>query len=162
MGVAAHAHQVFNNVGEGNNKMNAQTIAQVKADNPADLWHFLMNLPVTMEAQLFYALMLAGTLGMLASYVMKWAKGEIGACLGEYLFKQNLRSTVLSVATYTGTAMAAIYAGAFFVGDQSVFVGWGMVMWLGALNGFGIDAIVNKGQRAVWTPEQRKAAGGES
>lgn len=139
--------------------MDAQTIAQVKAEAPADLWHFLLNLPATQEAQLFYALMLSGTLGMIASYVMKWAKGEIGACLGEYLFRQNLRATVLSIATYTGTTMAAIYAGAFHVGDQSVFVGWGMVMWLGALNGFGIDAIVNKGQRAVWTPEQRAQKG---
>ena len=137
--------------------MDAQTIAQVKAEAPADFWHFLVNLPLTQEAQLFYALMLSGTLGMIASYVMKWAKGEIGACLGQYLFKQNLRSTVLSVATYTGTAMASIYADAFHVGDQAVFVGWGMVMWLGALNGFGIDAIVNKGKRAVWTPEKRAA-----
>ncbi len=139
--------------------MDAQTIAQVKAEAPANLWHFLLNLPATQEAQLFYALMLSGTLGMIASYVMKWAKGEIGACLGEYLFRQNLRATVLSIATYTGTTMAAIYAGAFHVGDQGVFVGWGMVMWLGALNGFGIDAIVNKGQRAVWTPEQRASKG---
>ena len=139
--------------------MDTQTIAQVKAEAPADFWHFLINLPATQEAQLFYALMLSGTLGMIASYIMKWAKGDISSCLGEYLFLQNLRATVLSVATYTGTAMASIYAGAFYVGDQAVFVGWGMVMWLGALNGFGIDAIVNKGKRAIWTPEQRAKKG---
>ena len=136
--------------------MEAQTIAQVKAQSPESLGHFLMNLPSTMEAQLFYALMLTGTAGMLANYGVKWARGEIGSCLGAYLFRQNLRATVLSFLTYTGTAMAAIYAGAFHVGDQAVFVGLGMVMWLGALNGYSIDSMVNKGQRAVWTPEQRK------
>jgi hypothetical protein len=81
--------------------MDAQTIAQVKAEAPADLWHFLLNLPVTQEAQLFYALMLSGSMGMIASYVMKWAKSEIDACLGEYLFQQNQRATVLAFLTYT-------------------------------------------------------------
>jgi hypothetical protein len=138
--------------------MDVPTIAQVKAESPESLGHFLMNLPATMEAQLFYALMLTGILGMFANYGVKWAKGEIGACLATYLFRQHLRLTVLSFLTYSGTAMAAIYADAFHVGDQSVFVGWGMVMWLGALNGYSIDSMVNKGQRPVWTGAQRKEA----
>ena len=139
--------------------MDAQTIAQVRARDAESLWVFLSNLPSTQEAQLFYALMLSGSLGMFASYGVKWAKGEIGTCLWEYLFHQNMRNTVLSFLTYTGTAMAAIYAGAFHVGADGIFVGWGMVLWLGALNGFSIDSIVNKGARAVWTPEKRAAKG---
>lgn len=137
--------------------MDAPTIAQVKVQTTESLWQFLTQLPGTMEAQLFYALILAGTLGMMASYLMKWAKNEIAGYLWEYLFGANLRSTMLSLFTYIGCAMTAIYAGAFHVGDAQTFVGWGHVAWLGLLNGFGIDAIVNKGQRAVWTQQQRDA-----
>ncbi len=137
--------------------MEAQTIAQAKAATTQSLWQFLQALPSTQEAQVFYALMLAGTLGMMASYAIKWLKGDITGSLWKYLFEQNLKSTLLAFLTYVGTALAAIYADAFHVGPDSVFVGWGMVMWLAAVNGFSIDAIVNKGQRAIWTPEQREA-----
>lgn len=137
--------------------MEKQTIAQVRAQDPESLWHFLSALPSTMEAQIFYALMLSGSLGMMASYLMKWSQGQISGNLFGYLFGSNLRATCLSFFTYTGACMTAIYAGAFHVTEAAVFVGWGHVVWLGALNGFGIDAIVNKGQRAVWTTEQRQA-----
>ena len=140
--------------------MQAQTIAQIKAQDPESLWHFLSGLPASQEAQIFYALMLAGTLGMFASYGVKWAKGEISGDLFQYLFKSSMRATALSLFTYTGTALGAIYAGAFYVTDGGIFVGWGMVLWLGAINGFSIDAIVNKGERPVWTAEQRSTRAG--
>lgn len=134
--------------------MQAQTIAQAKAQDPESLLHFLASLPSTFEAQLFYALIAAGTLGMMANYAVKWAKNEIAGDLLDYLL-QNKRATALSFFTYVGISLAAIYGKSFTVTEADVFVGWGMVFWLGLLNGFGIDSIVNKGQRPVWTPEQR-------
>jgi hypothetical protein len=139
--------------------MDAQTIAQVKAADPESLWHFLQALPATMEAQLFYGLMLAGTLGMIANYIVRWARKEIEGSLLAYLMEQNPRGTVLSLCTYTGVAIGAIAATAFTIGPGNTFVGWGWVLWMGATNGFMIDNITNKGQRAEWTPEQRAARG---
>lgn len=136
--------------------MDAPTIAQVTAAAPGDLGTFLKGLPATQEAQIFYALMGAGSAGMAANWVTRWTRGEIGN-LFQYLFNQNARATVGSFLTFAGTGMAAIYAHAFNVGPDSLFVGWGMVLWLGAVNGFAIDNIVNKGQRPVWTAEQRAA-----
>lgn len=135
--------------------MDAQTIAQVRAEAPESLWHFLIGLPSTMEAQIFYGLMLAGSLGMIANYIVRWARKEIGGSLFTYLIKQNPRGTVLSLCTYTGVAIGAITTGAFIIGPSATFVGWGWVLWLGATNGFMIDNIANKGQRAIWTPEER-------
>lgn len=135
--------------------MDAQTIAQVKAEAPDSLWHFLINLPTTMEAQLFYGLMLAGSLGMIANYIVRWARNEIAGSLLAYLIEQNPRGTVLSLCTYTGVAIGAIATGAFTAGPSATFVGWGWVLWMGATNGFMIDNIANAGRRAVWTPEKR-------
>jgi len=136
--------------------MDAQTIAQVKAEAPESLWHFLVNLPTTMEAQIFYALMLSGTLGMIANYIQKWFRSEISGCLVDYLFRQNPRATGLAFFTYTSMAITAIAMHAFHVGGaDQIFVGWGWVMSLGFTNGFTIDAIMNKGQKAIWTPEER-------
>lgn len=135
--------------------MNAQTIAQVKAQAPESLWNFLGNLPFTMEAQIFYGLMLAGTLGMIANYIVRWARSEIRGSLYAYLFEQNPRGTVLSLCTYTGMALAAIASNAFHFGEGAAFVGWGWTLWMGASNGFVIDNIANKGQRPVWSPEKR-------
>lgn len=137
--------------------MQAQTIAQVKAQAPESLWHFLVNLPSTMEAQIFYALLVAGTVGMLSNYLVKWAKNEIAGGLINYLVT-NSRATALSLFTYVGISCGAIYGQAFHVGDSATFVGWGLVLWLGLINGYGIDNIVNKGARPVWSAERRSAA----
>lgn len=140
--------------------IDGKSIAQIRADD-GSLWSFLQQLPSSTEAQLFYALMIAGTLGMVAHYVVKWAKKEIEGNLLCYLFWQNPRGTVLSFCAYTGVTLMAIYADPFHVGAARTFVGWGMVLWLGAFNGFAIDAIANKGQRPIWTPTQREKASHE-
>lgn len=135
--------------------MDAQTIAQVKAEQPESLWHFLTALPFTMEAQLLYGLLLAGSLGMIANYIVRWARKEIDGSLLAYLVSQNPRGTVLSFCTFFGVAITAIATDAFVAGSAKQFVGWGWVLWMGASNGFVIDNIANKGVRAVWTDEQR-------
>lgn len=128
---------------------NAATIAEVKAAAPESLWHFLGQLPATMEAQQFYALMLSGFVGMAAHYLNKWATGQIEGNLWNYLFNDHARSTVLSVTAYIGFALTTVTSGAL---DGA---GWFTALWMGATTGFAIDSIANKGTRPAWTDEQR-------
>lgn len=110
------------------------------------LWDFLTALPSSMEAQILYALLLAGVVGMLASWLLKWARGQAGA-LQRYLFTEDVRYTVLAVAAYFGICLTAISSG-IFVTDDGVFVGWANVLWFGLTNGFGADTVANKGNGA--------------
>ena len=128
-----------------------QTIAQVKAEAPESLWHFLGQLPVTLEAQQVYALMLSGLVGMAAHYLNKWATGQIEGNLWGYMFHDHARNTVLSVTAYIGFALTTVTSGAL---DGA---GWFTALWMGATTGFAIDSIANKGTRPVWTPEQKAA-----
>lgn len=130
---------------------NAQTLAQ---KDPQTLGEFLAAVPGSWEAQIFVGLMLAGFIGMAAHYLLKWARGDIKGSLICY-FAQNLRSTILSVFTYIGIALTAIASGAF-TGEYGGFVGWKTVFWLGITNGFTIDAIVNRTERARWTHTERQ------
>lgn len=122
---------------------------------PQSLVDFLLELPAAFGTQLFAGLLLAGTIGMLAHYALKWARGEIRINLFCYLWIHR-RSTLLSFFTYVGAALTAIQTNAFF-GEGGLFVGWKMVFWLGLSNGFTIDAIVNRTRRAEWTASERFA-----
>lgn len=132
------------------------------------LWEFLAALPFSFDAQVFYAMMLAGTAGMLANWVVRWAKGEL-PCLATYLFKINPRRSLLAFITYIGTALTAVMSGVFMSDASAMgevagcvvedgtkhFVGWLNVLWSGAGTGFAIDATMNKGERQEWTAEER-------
>lgn len=143
--------------------MQGQTIAQVTsgATQTESLWHFLAQLPGTIEAQQLYALIISGALGIAANYLLKWARQEIAGSLWQYLFKDNIRGTVLSIASFIGLAITSIAAGVF-TADGDTYVGWTTVMWFGLTNGFAVDAIANKGTRAPWTSEQREARSAEA
>ena len=119
---------------------------------PATLSVFLASLPGTWEMQLFYGLMLSGTVGMLAHYVLKWARDEIKGSLFCY-WRNNGKRTVLSFLTFTGVAATAVMNNAFIT-DLGGFVGWKMVLWMGWSNGLIIDVLVNKSDRARWTKEE--------
>lgn len=137
------------------------------------LWQFLASLDQTSEVQILIALMLSGLVGMAANWLFKYAKGEVG-CFVDYVFRSNARHSLLAVLTYAGTALTAVMSGVFFsdtsaLGElaqcaaelpEKTFVGWFNVLWMGATTGFGIDAVVNKGERVAWTPEQRVAKSG--
>lgn len=126
--------------------MIAQTIAQAKERSPESLWHFLQQLPSTMEAQLLYGLILAGAVGAIGSWFVKWARYQAGP-LHTY-FYQEIRSTILAASGFLGICLTAISSG-IFVADGGAFVGWANVLWFGLTNGFGADMVVNKGgQRA--------------
>lgn len=120
--------------------------------NPT-LWDFLQLLPASFEAQVFYGMMLAGTLGMGMNWFVKWLRGEL-PCFVTYMFKSSVKRTILAVLTLAGTVMTAISTD-IFVADQ-VFVGWLNVLWSGATTGFAVDATLNKGTREEWTPEERE------
>lgn len=131
--------------------MSAQTLAE---KSPETLQQFLVAFPGSWEAQLFLGLMLAGFIGMSANYAVKWARDEVNGNLLCY-FANNFRTVCLSIFVYVGIAIAAIASGAF-IGSYGGFVGWKTVFWLGITNGFTIDAIVNRTERARWTPVERE------
>jgi uncharacterized membrane protein len=135
--------------------MNAPTLAQKTAD-AVSLWDYLAALPASFEAQLFYALLLAGTLGMMANYVVKWLRDELQGSLFTYLFRTHVKGTLLSLTGSISLAITSIGTG-IFTTDAGIFVGWSTVLWFGVTNGFAVDSIANKGQRPVWNDEQRAA-----
>lgn len=143
--------------------MQAQTLEQIKAATPPSesLWHFIARIPESMEAQIFVMLLVAGLLGMIANYAVKWARSEIAGSLHKYLFETNVRGTMLSLFSYIGLMVTSIVGG-IFTGDQGGFVGWTNVLWFGLTNGFAVDAIANKGERPIWTDEQRSKANAAS
>ena len=108
------------------------------------LWDFLAALPSTAEAQILYALLISGVVGMMAHYFTRWAKGEIQGSLFAYMFGTCVRSTALAFTVMFGSALTAITSGVF-IGESGAFVGWLNVMWFGITNGYASDSIANKG-----------------
>lgn len=135
----------------------SEALAAVSHGNDPTLWAFLSALWSGQQLQIFFTLMAAGSAGMLANWAVKWARGEIRGSLTEYLFRDNVRNSLLALFTYTGASLVAMQADVFHVGDPLTFIGWPNVAWLGATNGYFIDNIVNKGERAVWSKEERIA-----
>ena len=132
----------------------SKTIAQIQSSNTESLWHFISQLPQSFEAQLLYGLVIAGIAGMIANYVVKWARGDIEGGLFAYLFLSHAKGTLLSFFGFVSLAITSIGAG-IFSGEGGVFVGWANVLWFGLTNGFAVDAIANKGQKAVWSDGKR-------
>lgn len=120
---------------------------------PTPLAEFLASLPGSWEMQLFYGLMLSGTAGMLAHYILKWARDEIKGNLFCYWIA-NGKKTILSFLTFTGIAWAAAFNGAFTT-EFGGFVGWKIVLSWGWGIGLAIDVIVNRTDRARWTLIER-------
>jgi hypothetical protein len=124
--------------------MNAQKIADLKVEHTQSLSDFLMALPASMEAQIFYAIVLAGVLGVFFNYAVKWMKKEIAGSLTAYLFHDNVRATLLSVCSTVGAGVVGITSGMFETPDGS-FIGWFRTLVLAFGNGFFWDAVVNRG-----------------
>lgn len=141
--------------------MNSQTVEQLKAAIPPSdsPWHFLTQLPFTMEAYTLYMLLLGGLVGAGVHYLTRWAKGDIKGGLFAYMFLDNPRRSVLSLISLTSELIVEMGSGLFTTSDGG-FVGWGLVLLSGLKTGFLIDAIVNKADRPEWTPEQRASAAG--
>lgn len=108
------------------------------------------------EMQIMVGLLAAGAVGMIANYVVRWARNEIEGNLFCYLFVTHARGTLLAYFTYISAMIAAISMNSF-TGENGGFVGWRVVLWFGIMNGFAADAILNKGQKPVWSEEKRQA-----
>jgi hypothetical protein len=139
--------------------LNAPTIDQLKAATPPteSLATFLLQLPSTMEAQIFYALVLGSAIGLVGHYLRLWLEGEIEGCLADYLFKQTPKRTVLAIFAIVTWSAGEIGLG-LFTTETGQFVGWGLVILSGIKTGYAGDSLVNKGQRPQWSPEQRADA----
>lgn len=125
--------------------MNAQKIADLKAQSAESLWQFLEALPGSFEAQLFYAIVAFGLLGVLFHYAVKWMKKEIAGSLYTYLFVDNVRGTLLSWTSTVGAGAVGITSGMFETPDGT-FIGWFRTIVLCFGNGFFWDAVMNKGK----------------
>lgn len=120
------------------------SIAQMNIAAPnQSLWVFLKQLPNTMEAQVFYALLLSGSIGIIAHYFRQWYSGKIEGSLFEYLFKQEPRRTIAAFAVYVGWVLSLLGTGVFTT-SSGEFVGWGIVLIMGLTNGYSIDSLTNK------------------
>ena len=147
--------------------MNAQTIQQLKGgvgNQPDSLWHFISQLPYSMEAQIFYGVLLFGIFGLLGSYIVKWSSKQVDGSIIDYFFRTRSRATVATLCTYVGLMAAGISTGVFFtdvkIADGStvtMFVGWYNVLWASLTTAFGADMGINKGKQREWTPEERAA-----
>lgn len=138
--------------------MQAQTISDLKSaapdSSPESLWHFLAGLPTTMEAQILYALLLGGLVGLAGHYVIKWTRGEIEGSLWNYMFIDNPRRSWLSITLVVGELLGEVSSGLFTTGTGQ-FVGWGIVLLSGLKSGYTIDSVANKSDRPEWSPEER-------
>ena len=137
----------------------AQTIAQLKSTNSGteSLWHFLAQIPSSLEAEIFYGVLLFGAVGMVVSWLVKWSQSAVGG-FGEYFFGSSWRRTVATICAYVGAMATGIGAGVFFtdVGGAQVFTGWNVVLWTSITTSFSCDMGINKGSRIVFSDEQRK------
>jgi hypothetical protein len=136
--------------------MNAQTIAQAKDAAPESLWHFLAALPATMEAQIWYALLIGGAIGMVGHYIKGRSSGEIAGNPLDYFFRDNLWRSIGAAVAVASELFTEIGLG-LFTSDAGVFVGWGIVMLSGLKTGYLGDSVVNKSTRPVWSAEKRAA-----
>lgn len=121
----------------------APTLAQLKIEHQQSLWEYIAAIPSSMEFQIVMGLALAGVIGMLASWLLKWARGQAGP-LWHYLFTDKVRFTVLAASSYIGVCAGAVTAD-IFTSKSGEFVGWANVLWFGISNAFGLDLAANKG-----------------
>lgn len=137
--------------------MNEAIAATQQVLHDQTLGAFLRQFLDGQQLRVFVVMMASGTAGMVANWAVRWARGEIRGCLTQYLFRDNPRSTLLSLFTFTGAVLAAVQGDVVHVGEANVFIGWANVAWLAASNGYFIDNVINKGERAVWSKEERDA-----
>ncbi len=130
----------------------APTIAQVHATQPESLWAFLAALPGTMEAQIWYALILGGVIGMIAHYGKARATGLITGNPIDYFFRDNVWRSLAAL----GAIAAELFgeSAGLFTNEAGQFVGWGLVILSGIKSGYVGDSILNKGAK----PEQPASA----
>jgi len=136
-----------------------QTVAELKVATPPgnDLWSFLMQLPTTHEAQVWYALLLGGIVGMIGHYIRGRAANNIGGNPIDYFFRDNVWRSIGAMVAVASELFGEVGSG-LFTTDAGAFVGWGLVLLSGLKTGYLGDSLVNKATRPEWPPEKREAA----
>lgn len=139
--------------------MNAPTLAQIAVTTPESqsLWAYLAALPTTMEAEIFYALLIGGVAGMIGHYVRARASNNIGGNPIDYFFRDNLWRSLAAMIAVAAELAGEVGSG-IFTTDTGVFVGWGIVLLSGLKTGYVGDSVINKADRPTWSPEKREAA----
>lgn len=137
----------------------APTVAQLNAeriDNPQGLLHFLLQIPTSHEAAIFYAGLLAMLAGFFASWITKYAVAKvIDDTLVDYFFRVHKRRTLGVFASYVGTLLFAISTGLF--DNAGAFTGWYNVLGWAFTAAMAADGTLNKGTQGEWSPAQRAA-----
>lgn len=138
--------------------MQSKTIAQVRAqDGAQSLFDFLRELPGTLDAQIWYALLIGGAVGMILHYAIKLRTGDIAGNPVDYFIKTSPWRSIGTVAAMASWAFGEVLTGIYVNGD-GVFIGWAAVLISGVKTGYLGDSIINKGERAQWTEQERQAA----
>ena len=139
--------------------MIAPTVTELKAATPPgdSLWQFLIQLPSTHEAQIWYALLIGGLIGMIGHYIRGRSSNNIQGNPIDYFFRDNLWRSI-GAATAVAVELFGEVGSGMFTTDTGAFVGWGIVLLSGLKTGYVGDSLINKSDRAEWTPEQRAAA----
>jgi hypothetical protein len=134
--------------------MAGETIAQVHASST--LWEFLLRLPTTMEAQIWYALVLGGVLGMIGHYVRQRSASQIEGNPIDYFFRENAWRSIGAAVAMAIELFGEVGTG-LFTTEAGQFVGWGIVILSGLKTGYLGDSVINKGKRPEWTERKREA-----
>ena len=99
------------------------------------------------EFGLLVVSLVAATLGQFAHFAKKWMKKEIDGNLIDYLFRDHVRETMLTLSSLYGTVLTMYFAGQFHttVDGQSVLVPMMDIIKNSLMAGFIFDSAFNKG-----------------
>jgi len=133
--------------------MIGEALAAVQQSLPeqGDFTNYVQAVWRSRELVQMWVLLSSGVLGMAGNYLFKFLRDDIRGSLCNYLFRDHPKSTALAFFVLCGWALTAT------VGGLVQGAGWTAVINLGLTTGFAIDALVNKANQAVWTPEERAA-----
>ena len=129
--------------------MNAPTIVKIVATAPSaqSLWAYLMSIPTSLEASIFYAMMIGCVFGIGANYTRLWASDQITGGFFDYLFHQYPRRTLLAIFAAASWSVGEVSMG-IYQGSAGELFSWSLVLVSGFKNGFTGDALANKGSAA--------------
>lgn len=146
----------------------APTVSELNAARPDSLEgliQFVLSVPASHEAAIFYAALFAGAIGFIASWWVKYSIAKtVDDCIWAYFFKVHTRRTMGVLGTYLGTVIFSITTGAFDSGSatagtgeiiKGVFAGWQNVFSVCITAAMAADGTLNKGTQGAWSDQQR-------
>lgn len=137
----------------------APTVAELNAQRSEGLeglLQFLVSIPTSHEAAIFYASLLAMLVGFFASWLTKYALVKtVDDPIIDYFFRSHSRNTLGTTCAYLSTVIGAIATGTF--DNSGVFTGWQNVFAFCLTAAMAADGTINKGTQGAWTPAQRAA-----